>query len=151
MLLFGCLLAFGAAFAPRLVLILAWIFGRRWDLVWQGNWIVPVLGILFLPYTTIMYLLAWSPGGLQGFDWVWLALGVLLDIMKWGQIARSRQEGFPGSKPTAVASDASGTPKKEVSETASPQSELNQLADLRDKGILTEEEYQAKKAQLTGG
>jgi hypothetical protein len=37
MFLFGCLLAFGIAMAPRLVLVLAWIFGRRWDLVWQGN------------------------------------------------------------------------------------------------------------------
>lgn len=150
MLLFGCLLAAGAAFAPRLILIFAWIFGRRWDLVWQGNVILPILGIIFLPYTTIMYLLTWSVGGLQGFDWVWIALGVLLDVMKWGQLARSRQEGFPGSQPTAVAPDASGTPKQVATAPAYPQSELDQLADLRDKGILTEEEYQAKKEQLTG-
>jgi hypothetical protein len=81
-----------AAAAPRLVLIFAWIFGRRWDLVWQGNWILPILGIIFLPYTTVMYLLVWTPTGLSGFDWVWLLLGLLLDLMKWGQIAANRRE-----------------------------------------------------------
>ena len=87
---------FAASLAPRLVLILAWIFGRRWDRVWQGNWIVPLLGIIALPYTTIMYMLVWSPTGLHGFDWVWLVLGIFLDFMKWSQIARNR-EGIPGS------------------------------------------------------
>ena len=98
MLLFGCLLAFGIAAAPRLVLILAWIFGRRWDLVWQGDWLVPILGIVFLPYTMVMYMLVWSPTGLQGFDWVWLLLGVMLDIMKWGQTLRYRK-GVPSQEP----------------------------------------------------
>jgi len=96
MIIFGCLLAFTAAFAPRLVLILAWIFGSRWDLVWQGNWFLPILGIIFLPYTTIMYLLAWSPGiGISGFDWVWIAMGVLLDVWKWMGIYQNRQN-VPG-------------------------------------------------------
>jgi len=148
MLLFGCLLAFGASVAPRLILILAWIFGRRWDLVWDGNWIVPLLGIIALPYTTIMYMLVWSPGGLHGFDWVWLALGVMLDIMKWGQVARSRSDGFPGSQPTAVAPTASGAPLQPAAAEAPAMTELEQLADLRDKGILTEEEFEAKKQQL---
>ncbi len=94
-LLFGCVLAFGAAFLPRVVLLLAWIFSSRWNLVWQGNWFVPLMGIIFLPYTTIMYLLVWSPTGIQGWDWMWIGLGVLLDIMKWGQIYGNRR-GIPG-------------------------------------------------------
>ena len=57
MILFGCLLAFSAALAPRLVLILAWIFSDRWSKVWEGDFILPLLGIIFLPYTTIMYML----------------------------------------------------------------------------------------------
>ena len=63
MLLFGCLLAFGAAVAPRLILILAWIFRPyRWDRVWDGNWILPCWGSSALPYTTIMYMLVMEPG-----------------------------------------------------------------------------------------
>ena len=93
----GCLLAMAAAFAPRLVLILAWIFGARWNVVWGGNVILPILGIIFLPYTTVMYMLVWNVGGISGFDWVWIALGVVLDVMKWGQIANNRREvpGYP--------------------------------------------------------
>jgi hypothetical protein len=144
MLLFGCLLAFGAAVAPRLILILAWIFGRRWDLVWQGNVIVPLLGIILLPYTTVMYMLVWSPAGLHGFDWVWLALGVMLDIMKWSQIVRNR-EGIPGQESSAQPAAPAAQPAAPVEQT-----ELEKLADLRDSGVLTEEEYQAKKAQLEG-
>jgi hypothetical protein len=85
-----------AAFAPRLVLIFAWIFSDRWHVVWQGNWFLPLLGIIFLPYTTVMYLLVWNAAtGISGFDWFWLALGVLLDVMKWGQIFNNRR-GVPG-------------------------------------------------------
>ncbi|MGD8683764.1 MAG: hypothetical protein PVG27_07440 [Chloroflexota bacterium] len=97
MILLGCLLAFSIALAPRLVLILAWIFSDRWPVVWQGEWIWPLLGIIFLPYTTVMYLLAWSPavaggGNIEGWDWLWIILGLILDIAKWGQILANRQE-----------------------------------------------------------
>ena len=92
----GCLLALLAGMAPRLVLILAWIFGSRWEKVFDG-WLLPVLGIIFLPYTTVMYLLVWSPAGISGFDWVWLGLGVVLDLMKWGLIGQNRKAvpGYP--------------------------------------------------------
>jgi hypothetical protein len=83
------------------VLILAWIFGNRWDVVWGGNWFWPLLGIILAPYTTIMYLLVWSPGlGIYGWDWMWIGMGVLLDIMKWAQIANNRR-GIPGYPETA--------------------------------------------------
>lgn len=98
MLIFGCLLATFVAFAPRLVLILAWIFSNRWDLVWQGNWFWPLLGIVFAPYTTVMFMLAYTPPiGITGWDWMWIGLGVLLDIMKWSQVANNRRSvpGYP--------------------------------------------------------
>ena len=86
----------GAAFAPRVVLILAWIFGSRWDVVFKGNWFLPLLGIIFLPYTTIMYLLSYTAGvGISGWDWLWIGMGLLLDIMKWAQIGNNRR-GIPG-------------------------------------------------------
>ena len=93
----GCLLAMVAAFAPRLVIILAWLFSDRWDLVWD-SWIWPLLGFIFLPYTTIMYVLVWNIAtGVSGWDWLWIGLGVMLDIMKWAQIANNRRAvpGYP--------------------------------------------------------
>ncbi len=80
--------------APRAILVFAWIFSDRWQLVWQGNWIAPLLGIIFLPYTTIMYLLVWTlHGGIEGIDWMWIGLGLLLDIWKWQQVIANRREG----------------------------------------------------------
>ena len=38
-----------------------------------GSWFWPILGIIFLPFTTLMYVLLWTPvNGVGGFDWVWL-------------------------------------------------------------------------------
>ncbi|MFN2136950.1 MAG: hypothetical protein ACK2UK_13405 [Candidatus Promineifilaceae bacterium] len=98
----GCLLAIGIGLAPRIFLVLAWIFSARWDLVWRGDWLVPLLGIIFLPFTTVMYMLAWSaPGGVQGWDWMWVALGLLLDIMKWSAMIKYRRENeyYPATMP----------------------------------------------------
>lgn len=99
MLILGCLLAFGFAVAPRVFLVLAWIFSDRWDRVWRGDWFVPLLGIIFLPYTTVMYMLVWSPTGIQGWDWMWIFLGLLLDLMKWAQVVNNRRNipGYPAS------------------------------------------------------
>jgi hypothetical protein len=90
-------MAFGIAVAPRVMLILAWLFSERWDLVWRGDWLWPLLGIIFAPFTLIMYMLVWSPTGIQGWDWMWIILGVFLDILKWGQVVayRNRVPGYP--------------------------------------------------------
>jgi hypothetical protein len=103
-LLFGCTLAFGAALFPRVILLLAWLFSDRWQVAFQ-TWIWPLLGLIFLPYTTIMYLLVWKPTGIQGWDWMWILLGVMLDVMKWGQIANNRKgiPGYPQSQPSGTA------------------------------------------------
>jgi hypothetical protein len=102
MILLGCLLAMGLAVAPRIVLVLAWIFSDRWSVVWSGAWIAPLLGIIFLPYTTVMYVLLWKPTGIQGWDWLWIGLGVFLDITHWLQSYANRQQvpGYPSSPET---------------------------------------------------
>ena len=77
-----------------------WIFGSRVQLAFD-SWIWPLLGLIFLPFTTIFYVLAWTPGGVEGWDWVWVGLGLVLDIVKWGQVADSRREvpGYPATAP----------------------------------------------------
>ena len=98
MILLGCLLAFGIAVAPRAVLILAWIFSDRWAIVWQGDFLWPLLGIVFLPFTTVMYMLAWKPTGIQGWDWLWILLGLFLDFTSYAQSAANRKNapGYTG-------------------------------------------------------
>jgi hypothetical protein len=92
MILIGCLLVLLLAFAPRVVLVLAWIFSDRWPFVWGSDWLIPLLGIIFLPYTTVMYMLVWTPAGIEGWDWLWILLGVFLDVIKWGQVAANRKQ-----------------------------------------------------------
>ena len=98
MILLGCLLVFGAAVAPRVILVLAWIFADRWALVWGDQFLVPLLGIILAPYTTIMFMLAVdiTPAGvsLNGFGWVWVAMGIFLDIWKWSEVIAKRQVGY---------------------------------------------------------
>ena len=95
MILLGCLLVFGLAVAPRAVLILAWIFSERWPIVWGGDFLLPLLGIAFVPYTTIMYMLVWTPNGIEGWDWLWIGLGSLPRRRALGPDGRQAQAG-PG-------------------------------------------------------
>jgi hypothetical protein len=48
-----------------------------------------------------MYMLVWSPTGIAGWDWLWIVLGVLLDIMKWSSMVKYRKENeyYPESMP----------------------------------------------------
>ena len=85
----ACLFALLAAGAPRLALVLMWLFtpwlGRAFD-----SFVIPLLGFIFLPLTTVIYVLVY-PGGLSTFDWILLVVGVLIDLGAYGSGARGRQ------------------------------------------------------------
>ena len=73
-----CCLALSAGFiGPRFALLLWWIFGSKVDAAFS-TWIWPLLGLLFLPWTTLAYVLAWGPVyGVSGFwGWLLVALGL---------------------------------------------------------------------------
>jgi hypothetical protein len=145
MLVLGCLLAIAAAFAPRVVLLIMWIVGPRVSAAFD-TFIVPLLGLIFLPYTTIMYVLVWSPAtGVYGWDWLWIALGVWLDVMKWSRVLENRQNipGYPMESSEAVSASVDTSPTE-----TSTSDELEKLAGLRDQGVITDEEFEAKKKQL---
>jgi hypothetical protein len=108
----GCLFVVFAAFFPRVFSVLLWIARPQYfDAVFGGAWLWPVLGILFLPFTTLMYLLMWTPAGLTGWDWLWLGIAVLLDLSHWtssGYTNRHRMPGYAGAAPaTPPAASAS--------------------------------------------
>jgi hypothetical protein len=64
---------------PRAAIVLWWLFDMvRWNLAFD-TFIVPLLGFLFFPLTTLMWVIVF-PGGIDGFDGVWLALAVVLDL-----------------------------------------------------------------------
>ena len=44
-----------------------------------------VFGWLLLPWTTLMWILAYAPiGGVQGFGWFFVILGFFLDLSSYG-------------------------------------------------------------------
>ena len=62
-----------------------WIFTNYVDRAFSG-FLLPLLGLIFLPFTTIVFCLVFNPaaGGGGGANWIWVALGLLLDIMSYG-------------------------------------------------------------------
>jgi hypothetical protein len=77
----GCLLVLLSAFAPRLVVVFAWIARPTYVDAVFDTWVFPLLGLIFLPFTTLMWLfLGAPPEEIQGFDWVWIVFAVLLDL-----------------------------------------------------------------------
>ena len=54
-----------------------------------------------------MYALLWATGrGIDGFDWFWLVLAVLLDLTHWAASARGAYEDrdrIPGYSPSMTA------------------------------------------------
>jgi hypothetical protein len=86
----GCLLAILTGFFPRVGLLIVWIFTNEVDQAYD-TFILPLLGLIFLPLTTLVYALFYTPiGGVDGIEWFWVALAFLLDIGAIGAGARAR-------------------------------------------------------------
>lgn len=83
-------------FGPRLVILLWWLFRPAYVNLYFQTWIWPLLGLIFLPWLTLMYLIV-APGGIVGFDWLWLGLALLADIASWSSGYRQRRSvpGYP--------------------------------------------------------
>ncbi len=82
----GCFFVLLGGLFPRLALFILWL--ARPVLVehaFGGSFLIPVLGIIFLPFATLIYVLLYTPGvGLTGFEWFWVLLAALLDVAHWG-------------------------------------------------------------------
>ena len=83
-----CCLALGATFiGPRFALLMWWIFGDKVDAAFSSVfW--PLLGLLFLPWTTLAYVIAWGPvTDVSGAGWLLVALGVFADLATYSSKA----------------------------------------------------------------
>jgi hypothetical protein len=86
-----CLFALALAGAPRLAFLVWWLFQPFRMAATFSTFIWPLLGVIFAPWTTLMYTLVY-PAGINGFDWLWLALAVAIDISTYGGNWRARQQ-----------------------------------------------------------
>ena len=92
----GCLFAVFAGIFPRLALFIVWLARPALVSAAFDTWIVPLLGIIFLPFATLMYVILYTPGrGLTGGEWFWVVLAGLLDVGHWVASASQRRQ-IPG-------------------------------------------------------
>jgi len=78
------------ALFARLALLVVWLTTPLVQRAFQGGWILPLLGLLLLPITTLTYVLVYYiAGSVTGWGWLWIALAVLLDLAANSYPARS--------------------------------------------------------------
>jgi hypothetical protein len=76
----------------RLALLLVWVLTPLVNRAFHGGWLLPLLGILFLPFTTLIYVLVYAPGsGVIGWGWLWVVPALLLDLGVYSSYARASQ------------------------------------------------------------
>ena len=91
-----CAVAFLALLGPRAaILIWAVLEPARWSTAFD-TFLWPFLGFLFLPWTTLAFVLV-VPFGIDGFDWVWLGLGLLADVVSWSGGGYTNRARFTSS------------------------------------------------------
>ncbi len=71
-------------FGPRLATVVWYLIDPARFALAFNTFLLPCLGFLFLPWTLLAYLAAWTPAGVIGFGWVIVGLGVLADIATYG-------------------------------------------------------------------
>lgn len=96
----ACLFALLLVSAPRVAFLLVWIFTPLVDRAFN-TFVVPLLGLAFLPFTSIVYVLLWKPGiGVTGWEWLWVALALFVDLGSYaGSAVSNRRQirGYPGA------------------------------------------------------
>ncbi len=98
----GCLFASFALGIPRLAVLLLWMARPEYFAsVLSNSWLLgPLIGVFFLPITTLLYVLLWTPNvGLTGLDWLFVGIGLLLDlaaIFGSGWVQRRSGSGYKG-------------------------------------------------------
>lgn len=82
----GCLIVLLAAISPRLVLALIWIFNTNFASRAFNGFFVPLLGFIFLPFTTLVYIFVYNPvtGHLSSWGIFWVILALIIDLGTYG-------------------------------------------------------------------
>jgi hypothetical protein len=92
-----CLFAILAGLAPRLAFAIYWIARPAAVAAAFGDFLLwPLLGLMFLPFTTLMYTILWGPGGLTGADWLWVGIAFVLDLGHYTYSAYGNRNQIPG-------------------------------------------------------
>ena len=103
-----CLFTLLSLLGARAIDAVWWIARpARWDLAFS-IWLWPALGIVFAPWTTPMWVLV-SPGGVNGLDWLWVGIAIVVDVGfwsggAWGNRGRGQSRSADQAERTVVGS-----------------------------------------------
>jgi hypothetical protein len=95
-----CITTIILVLASRIAILYLWLSDRQIFTLAFGNWVLPVnivipvwvwpvLGFIFLPWTTLAYLLLY-PGGIVGYEWIVIGVALLVDLAGHGGSYRHR-------------------------------------------------------------
>ncbi|MEV4411828.1 hypothetical protein [Catellatospora sp. NPDC049609] len=88
----GCLFVMYAAVFPRLGLIAIWVLRPGLVDAAFDTWIWPLLGLVFVPFATLLYVVLYHIGGLTWWEWFWVGVLAVFDIGQWGMTLRYRRK-----------------------------------------------------------
>jgi hypothetical protein len=88
----GCFLVLFAGVFPRLALFMFWVLRPdRVDAAFS-TFLMPLVGILILPFATLMYAVLYTPGvGLTGWEWFWVVVAGIFDLGHYGAAGMERR------------------------------------------------------------
>ncbi len=91
-----CLLATLFMLGPRAAILVWWLLQPlRWEQAFD-TFLWPFVGFLIMPWTTLMWV-AVAPGGITGFDYVWLAIAIGFDAFTWAGGGYTNRDRIPTS------------------------------------------------------
>jgi hypothetical protein len=87
-----CLLIVLGLLGPRVAFLFTWLFTTRVAVAFSGEFWIPALGLVFLPWTALFYVFAYAPiAGVSSLGWVFVAFGFALDIATYSSRAAQRR------------------------------------------------------------
>jgi hypothetical protein len=88
-----CFAATLVFFGPRLGFLVYWLLAPvRVNAAVQAfnfPWLVSIAGLIFAPWTMLMYVIVFP---LNGWDWLWIGLGIMADVASWMGAFQNRKK-----------------------------------------------------------
>lgn len=95
----GCLLIALIALGPRIGMGALWLFTDLVDRTFNG-WVIPLVGIVLVPWTTFLYMLGFILGGDTAVPWgiMGAIIGVFVDVMTYAGSAKPVRNSYQGAR-----------------------------------------------------
>jgi hypothetical protein len=93
-----CLLVIFLAISPRLAMVAIWLLSD-WEDQAFNTLLIPVLGIIFLPWTTVSYTIGYILGdGVVPWGILGIIIGVFADVMSYASSVKPVRNSYQGAR-----------------------------------------------------